>query len=288
MKIFPPNNDGNRETIPVLLTLILSALSALAGATNEIQVEALAAGGKIYTNAIITRANPAYAVVSYQDGLVQIPMSNMPAVYQAQFGYTPEKAAQFLDEQKRIQQKQRQAFLARQAALLALAGTNRPVRITAIIDETTYGGIPFCSADGINDGILVRNLPDSVRQFLARYRQLQADAADSQQQLDRLKATEPPPAKTAQQPRMGKTGATRDNYTGVTYLLPAPKPKDPVADWQNARQKAETRLDALNAELDEKTTNFDAYTTIMAHPSGEFYGTKPIWICTGIPAAAAK
>src|SRR5208282_2089554 len=129
MTIFPPNAGGNRKAFPVLLALILSALSALAGATNEIHVDALPAGGRIYTNATITRVTPAYAVVSCQDGIVQIPMSNMPAAYQTQFGYTPEKAAQFLEEQKQLQQKRRAAFMARQAALQAMAGTNRPVRI---------------------------------------------------------------------------------------------------------------------------------------------------------------
>jgi hypothetical protein len=286
MKSLPPRG-GNRETIPVLLALILAALAALAGDTNVIYIDALPAGGKIYTNATITRVTPAYAVVSYQDGLVQIPMSNMPAVYQAQFGYTPEKAAQFLDEQRRIQQKQRQAFLAWQAATRIPTGTNQPVRITAIVDENSNGGIPFCSADGITGGLLVKNLPDSVRQFLARYRQLQADIADCQHQLDNLKV---PPARTntAPQPHMGKTGATRNNATGVYYLLPAPKPNDPAAAWRNARQDAEDRLNALNAELDEKTTNYDRYATIMARPTGESFGRKPIWISTAPPAAAAR
>src|SRR4029077_20046084 len=137
MKIFSPIIGRNRGTIPILLTLILSALAALAADTNVIQIDALSAGGLIYTNAVITRVTPAYAVVDYQDGLVQIPLSNLPAIYQTRFGYSPEKAAQFLAAQKQRQQQQWHAdALARQAATRARTGTNRPVRITAIIDET--------------------------------------------------------------------------------------------------------------------------------------------------------
>lgn len=273
---------GNRETILVLFTLILSALSALAGTTNEIQIDALPAGGKIYTNAIITSVTPAYAVVNCQEGIVQIPMSNMPAVYQTRFGYTPEKAAQFLDQQKRIQQKQWQADLARQAAVQSLAGTNRPVRITAIIDENSFNGVPLCSAEGISDSILVNNLPDSVRQFLAGCRKLQADIADCEQQINNLKASEESAAKTVPQPQMGKNLFVEN---GAGYVIVrAPQKEDPAT----IRQNAEDRLKALNAELERETTNFNRSTTIMAHPSGVFYGSKPIWICVGVPAATAK
>lgn len=282
MKSLAQIRGGNRKTIPVLVALILSAVAALAGATNEMHIDALPAGGKIYTNATITHANPAYAVVSYQEGMVQIPMSNMPAAYQAQFGYTPEKAAQFLDEQKRIQKRRRAAFLARQAALQALAGTNRPVRIIAVFDDNTFGGFPLCAADGINDGILVENLPDSVRQFLTGYGQLKSDIADCEQQINRLKAPETSAAQPAPQPRMGKSTLV-GNGAGFVKVVPAQNDNTAAV-----RRNLEDRLNFLNAELALSTTNFDRYTTIMAHPSGQDYGGKPIWTCIGIPAAAAK
>jgi hypothetical protein len=286
MKIFTAIAGGNRNVVPILLVLILSALVARAVATNEIRVGALPAGGTIYTNATITRVTPAYVVVSCQEGMVQIPMSNMPAVYQAQFGYTPETAAQYLNEEKKMQKKRRAAVLAQQAAQQARSGTNRPVRITTTDDNPTFGGFSFCSVDVVKGGVLVENLPDSVRQFMADYRQLQADIADCEQQVNRFKATGPP-AKPAPKPQMGKNGAIRDNVTGIYYLLPAPKPIDPVADWQNAKQKAEDRLKTLNVRLAQATTNYNLYTTIIAHPSGQSYVGKPIWVCVGVPPAAA-
>jgi len=276
----------------VLFTLILPALAVLADDTNGIRVDALPAGGKIYTNAVIILANPAYAVVNYQGGIVQIPMSNMPAAYQVQSGYTPEKSAQFLNEQKQIQEKQRQALLAWQAATQARPGTNRPVRITAIIDETSNGGIPLCSADGISGGILVRNFPDAVRKFLADYRQLQADITDCEEQINRLKAAGPPPAQTAPQMQTGglvlNKAVTKDNFTQNYYILRPQKAADPVVTWRNTLRNAEDRLEALTAELDQKTADYNRCTTITAYPAGENFGPKPIWVCTAPPAAAAR
>ena len=281
--MFPKKSGGKKKMIPVLLALILSALSVLAGATNEIHIDALSAGGRIYTNATITRANPAYAVVNYQEGIVQIPMSDMPADYQAQFGYTPEKAAQFLDEEKQNQKKRLATLRAQQAASQALAGTNQLVRITAVADDSTFGGIPPCSADGISDVILVKNLPASIKQFLTGYRQLKADIAAAKQQLDRLKAAEPPPAKTAVQTGMGKKTFIGN---GAGYVKVGPPQNDNTATA--AKQDAKDRLKALNAELDQKTAQLDRNTTIIAHPSGETFGGKPIWICIGMPAAPAR
>ncbi len=282
MKVLSLINDSNRGTIPIVLALILSALSALSGDTNVVEIAALPAGGKIYTNAIITRVTPAYAVVSYQDGLVQIPLNELPSIYQTRFGYSPEKAAQFLAAQKQNQQKQWHAeALARQAAALARTGTNQPVRITAIIDETTFGGIPLCAADGHSDGLLVKNLPGSVRQFLMSYRQLQANVADCERQVNRLKAAEtPPPPKTTPKPLAGRPMMMGGSPAPVRTIAPPKK--------TTARQSAEDRLNALSAELDEQTTNFDHYAAIMAHPTGDFFGQKPIWICTAPPAGAAK
>ena len=268
--------------IPVLVALILSALSASAGSTNEMHMNVLPAGGKTYTNAIITRANAAYAVVSYQEGMVRIPMSNLPAAYQAQFGYTPERAAQFLSEENRIQKEGRRASaLARQAAAQALLGTNRLVRITAIIDETSNGGIPFCSAQGIPGGILIKNLPDSIRQFFAGYRQLQAEVAGCQQQINNLKVPATPPTNAVSKPRMGKSLMVGSG-AGFAWV------KTQTNNAAAVRQNAEDRLNELQAELDRQTANYDRCTTILAHPSGDFFGQKPIWICVGAPSAAAQ
>ena len=281
MKIFSHKHGGGWETIPALAALILSLLAALAGDTNAIHIDALPAGGNIYTNAIITRANPAYAVVSYQEGMVRIPMSNLPAAYQAQFGYTPERAAQFLSEENRIQKEGRRASaLARQAAAQARLGTNRLVRITAIIDETSNGDIPFCSAQGIPGGILIKNLPDSIRQFFAGYRQLQAEVTGCQQQINNLRVPSTPATNAVTKPHLGKSLMV-GNGAGFAWV------KTQTNNAAAVRRNAEDRLNELQAELDRQTANYDRCTTIVAHPSGDFFGQKPIWICVRGPSAAA-
>ena len=269
---------GNWKRFPILLAL---TLSTLARGADEIRVALLAAGGKNYTNAVITRVTPAYAVVSYQEGMAQIPMSNMPAAYQSQFGYTPEKARQFLDEEKEIQKNRRAAALAQRAALQAAAGSNRLVRITTIDDNPTYGGFPFCSVEGIKGGILIENFPDSVRQFMAGYRQLEAEITDCQRQVDNLKVLATSPAEPVK-PQMGKTLMVGN---GAGFVRASSPKRDDVAA---ARRNAEDRLKALNARLEQATTNYNLYTTIVAHPSGRAYVGKPIWICVGIPPAAIR
>jgi len=280
MNSSPPKHDGDRAMMAVFVTLILSTLAVLAEVANEPQIPALPAGGKIYTNAIITRVTPAYVVVNYQEGIVQIPMSDLPPAYQDQFGYTPEKAAQFLDQEKQNQKKERAAVLARQAVLEALAGTNRLIRITTVSSDLSYHSIPFCSADGIDGGILVENLPDSVRQFFTGYGQLQAEIANCHQQLDNIKVpdTNAPP----QPPQMGK-GLMVEN--GSSFASVGGPPKDNTAA---IRQNLEDRLSALNAQMAQATTNYNLYTTIIGRPTGELYGGKPIWICTGLPARGTR
>jgi len=260
--------------IPVLIALVLSTLAALAEATDGTVVAALPIGDKIYTNATFTRVTPAYAVVNSQQGVIQIPLSNLPAAYQTQFGYTPEKAAHFLDEEKQIQQKQRAAVLAQQAALQALAGTNRLLRITSVSDDPSFHSIPLCSTDGINGGILVENLPDSVKQFLSAYGQLQVDVAGCEQQLNNLK---PPPTNAAPQPSMGKSLLVENGANFVNISAP------PTDNTAAIRQNLEDRLNALNVQLAQATTNYNIYTTIIAYPSGQSYGGKPIWVYTGRP-----
>jgi hypothetical protein len=132
--------------------LLLAALSTF-GQTNEPVIDVLAAGGQFYTNAQITRVTPAYAVVSYNGGIVQLALSNLPAPYQEKYGYDPDKAARYLADKKQKLQEQRAALNARQAAynqaVASLAGTNRPVQVISILDELSNGGIPRCAVPDV-------------------------------------------------------------------------------------------------------------------------------------------
>lgn len=164
------------KTVPAILLLVALSTSAQ---TNEPVIGVLPAGGQFYTNARITRVTPAYAVVSYNGGIVQLALSNLPASYQEKYGYDPDQAARYLADKKQMLQERRATQNARQAAynqaVASLAGTNRPVQVISILDELSNGGIPRCAVPDVPDGILVKNLPDPVRNFLNRKKQLAAD-----------------------------------------------------------------------------------------------------------------
>ncbi len=276
MKVILGHKDRGGWTFAVLLVfMIFSAGRIRAGTSGEIYFDVLVAGGKAYTNATIIRGNPAYAVVAYQNGLARVAMSNLPALYQAQFGYTPEKAAEFLAEEDQAIKQRRAALVARQEAyrrsVAAAVGTNQPVQIMAILDETTYNGIPLCSVKGMDGGILVRNLPDSIRRFFADYRQVQVDIANCTAQIKDLDSK----AVTAQ----NITALVIQRGTDQDFINANAAEKRIYAD----RRNAEDRLVELNGRWEQMTANYDSLTTIMAYPSGESYGNKPIWISTGVP-----
>jgi putative endonuclease len=129
------------------------SLSRRAGIEPVIGV--LPAGGQFYTNARITSVTPAHAVVSFDGGIVQLALSNLPASCQKKYGYDPDKAAKYLAEEKQKLQERRAALMARQAAynqgVALLAGTNRPVQIVSILDEVSNGGIPRCAVSDVPD-----------------------------------------------------------------------------------------------------------------------------------------
>jgi hypothetical protein len=263
------------KTLFALILWGLCVVQIHAAGTNEIYVGVLEAGGTTYTNATIIRANPAYAIVTYQEGIVRVAMSNMPAVYQTKFGYSPEIAQQFLDVENQIQKERRAAVLAKQRAYQrsAAAQTSKiqPIQITAILDAKSNNGLPLCAVDGIKGGILVDNLPDTVASFLNYYRQIQSDINNSEQNLRDFDS------------RVIKSQNdivwAIERGTIPDYNLA----KSNQAKILSDRQDAQNQLIALNARFEQMKQDYDSFTTILAYPSGHFYGNKPMWICTGMP-----
>ena len=120
--------------------------SPRAGSTYEIPLDLLAVGGKVYTNTTLLRYNPAYAVVVFYDGFVRMAISNLPAGYQTQFGYAPDKAAQFLAEQALGKKKRRATLLAQQLANQRSDANT----IFGPVAPAPYAGFQFytCNAEG--------------------------------------------------------------------------------------------------------------------------------------------
>ena len=259
----------------ILAILLFVGLSTFAQ-TNEPVIGVLPAGGQFYTNAQITRVTPAYAVVSYDGGIVQLALSDLPVAYQKKYNYDPDTAARYLADEKQKAQERRAALAARQAAynqaVAALVGTNRPVQILSILDERSNKGIPLCSIPEAINGVLVNNLPDSVRNFLNRKYQL---TADINAYSDKVSAD--------------AAAAARAQAVAPTYSA-----MDPYSVDQQNNQHAQANLMALNVQKEQaelarmKSTLADldaqtpAQTTIMAFPTGQIYGNYPIWTCVGM------
>jgi hypothetical protein len=106
------------------LGFLLIGLAYCNGAdTNTIPF--LVVGEHTYTNAQIIRVNPLYVTLDSDSGFDWAYLSNMPAFFKEKYGYTPEKAAKFIPDQKeaaRVQlAKQRAAQLLAQQRAAQLA-----------------------------------------------------------------------------------------------------------------------------------------------------------------------
>lgn len=222
--------------------------------TNDIHLDVLLTAQGNFTNATIIRHNPAYAIVFYPygAGMVRVADSNLPPDLQKQFGYSPSNAAAFLESEKENATQAAKAYAAKRAAdrayVAALNGTNRIIRIASIDDETR---ITQCAAiiDGQNMEIFIRNLPQSVKDFVNNYNQLRADTLALGESVTNV--------------------ASRVLYLGAFSSFPS----------QSANQKTLNARDLLQMEKKEVPEK----TAVIAYPSSEFWGDQQVWVCTGVP-----
>ena len=261
---------------PLFLVYILIAPNAV-GQTNF--YELLPYGDITYTNALISETTPAYATVIYPGGVIQASWGNLPPSVQQQYHYSSNAAAEFLLEKQRVSVEMQAADAARRAAYeKSLAAANGPVRnlqILAVVDEDSNGGFPLCAigvADRTGDAavpgrLLVKNLPDEVKNFLRRRQQLKAEIAQLENQ---------PVSVTAR--------STLYNPDGSVDQANSQWAAQNAADSAYARavQDKHDRLDQLNRQLKELEDAQSAHTTIRAYPTGQTYGSYDIWMCSGM------
>ena len=244
--------------------------------TNEIHLDVLLTGQGNFTNASIIRHNPAYAVVDYPGGIINVADSNLPPDLQKQFGYSPANADSFLKQEKASQKAVYDQFAAQHAAaaayLASLNGTNRIIRITSIGDEIRILQVA-ATIDGRDQEILIRNLPSSVRDFVNRYNQLQANvpAFAEKVQYDTKAADR---ADTLASVVRGRdrgyeNWAVTRRYRAKLMVL-------------NAKDEGET-LQQMQDHLKQMTDDAPQLAAVIAYPSSEFYGTQQVWVCTGVP-----
>ena len=257
------------------LLLAFAALTVSAN-TNEIHLDVLLTAQGNFTNATIIRLNPAYAMVNYPGGILMIADSNLPPDLQKQFDYSPSNAAAFLVSEKEKKKQADAAYAKRRAADLAyiasFAGTNRVIRIASIDDETR---ITQCAAiiDGQNKEIFIRNLPQTVKDFVNSYNQLRADIlALGERVHNDAKAAERADA-------FAPVAAAGDAAYVNSAMAQRDRANQMALNVEDAADKLAEMQDNLKTMHDEATEK----TSVIAYPSSEFWGDQQVWVCTGVP-----
>jgi hypothetical protein len=266
----------NSDLMKVVCALaVLLVTLSLGAQTNEI-IPVLICADRSYTNAQITQATPAYAVVAYNDGSVQIALSNLPSEYQQKYGYDPAKAAKFLADKKQKEREARATMLARQAAyqqqLAALAGTNQPIRIISVNAFSAYLKCTVQTQNGVRD-VNLKNLPDSVRNFISQLNQQRNEVASYEVRVeDYTRAAK-------------KADAVAPTFAAgrPAYVNEAINQRKQANLMQVRAEEMKTQLTKMKANLaavEAETTN---RTTVIACPTGQTHEQLEVWTCVGLP-----
>lgn len=233
-----------------------------------------------FTNATISTVTPAYATITYDGGVVQVHLAELPELLREQYHYNSNTAAQYLADKKRKSDTARASLAAQQAAYArnqaALAGQAVYIQIAGILDETSNGGLPLCSAAIMAGGgggpivpprLLLKNMPQEVRDFWRDYSNLKNQIATYEAQ---------PIVVTANVPLYNSDG-TVDQYGSQLAAQSA------AADaLYEAKQAKQANLERMNKRLQDMDDSQFDHTTIIAYPTGETFGGYPIWQCNGL------
>ncbi|MBI3191431.1 MAG: hypothetical protein HYZ36_02115 [Pedosphaera parvula] len=146
------------------------ALCLILGGINQMvageSVNFTNSSGRVYTNAMVVRADPDGLVLRFQGGGAKIPFEQLPELLQVQYGYDPEKVRLFI-EAERLKREARQKEAARLAAerlnLEAAAARRQRVLATRMI---VMGPV----ARRISTGLLVDSYRDRLEAEPSGYR----------------------------------------------------------------------------------------------------------------------
>ncbi|HTY88010.1 MAG TPA: hypothetical protein VMB80_11135 [Candidatus Acidoferrum sp.] len=266
------------KVIAIILSIVGCAFAASAQ-TNEALIPILTAGTQSFTNARITHVTPAYAVVSYDGGIAQVALSNLPTAYQRQYDYDPTNAAKYLEDKKQEQLQARARLQAQRAAyqryVASLAGTNQPVRIVSINAEAPYLKCTAETKSGTRD-INLKNLPDPVRNFITRLNQLRGEVASFEDRVDDYtRAARHADALAPTTPILTTGGNSGDANSPVNQRAQANLMLNRAEDMQKQLVKMKEDLAAMESESVKNTT-------VLAYPTGQIYDQLEIWVCTGV------
>jgi hypothetical protein len=203
-----------------------------------------------YTNATIIRATLAYLVVTHNDGIAKVALTNLPSSLQQKYKYDPAKATAALaaDEKHRLDDIKTRAEQAKYIA--SLRGTNRVIRVKAVL------GSGVCQTSV--GQICITGLPPGVMNFFYQRAEQQAALTD-------LKNT---PA----------VGAPVNGVYDYQFELDNAR----TAALHEAQKLRKEKLDQLQDDLNSLNQTEGQETTIIAFPTGTMYGGIPLWHCVGV------
>jgi hypothetical protein len=277
-----------QKSIAVCLLVVAMGMpvwpaGAQTAGTNEIIPLLALTTGPNYTNAMIYRVTPAYAVVAYDGGLAKVALSNMPAAYQEKYRYDPAQAAAFLTDESRKQHASQAAETARQitaqAALVALRGTNQTIHVLAVLDDQ-FGYLKCrVATDSGSQTILLNNLPVPVKSFVSKLNQMRLDTEDFQ---DKVKM-DTRAAERADALVPNVNGGDRD------YVELVVRPQRIRANLMllDAKDEAET-LQEMESSLSSLELEASQKNAVVAFPTGQNYAGFDIWEAVGTNRGAGQ
>jgi hypothetical protein len=146
-----------------LIIIGLAAAIHVQADTNFFEI--LTCGGDTYTNATITQVTPAYVTLTYDGGVAQLPLRDLPENVQQQYHYNSNAAAQFRLEQKEKSRQLRAAEATRRTAAVRQAAdeaakaaqfARSPAGLDAEAKQMRQAGLMELSAK------LVEHFPEKV------------------------------------------------------------------------------------------------------------------------------
>jgi|ERR1017187_2109392 hypothetical protein len=230
----------------IALFLVGAALTVSA----QTNFDVLVCKNASYTNATIIRATLAYLVVTHNDGIAKVALTNLPNSLQQKYKYDPDKATAALAAEEKHRLDDIKARMEQVKYIASLRGTNRVIRVKAVL------GLGVCQTSV--GQICITGLPLDVGNFFYR-------RADLQAALTELKNT---PA----------VGAPVYGVYDYQFELDNAR-ADALHEAQKLRKE---KLEQLQDDLNSLNHTESQETTIIAFPTGTMYAGIPLWKCVGI------
>jgi hypothetical protein len=262
------------KTTLILTGLIVAALAASAQLATDITLTNLQ--GRVYSGITVDHTNNMGLVWTKPDGSEgMIKYKDLPPDQLARYRVSAKTVAAAIateDKNKKLLAQQQAAY----AKSLSATGAVQTIQVSAILDETSNGGIPLCSVEyggggGSSDNhpipsrLLLKNLPDGVRKYLNDYNRLKSD----------ITALEDQPITVTANSTVYNSDGSVDQYG--SQLASQSAADDAIYQAKEAKRD---KLELMNRRLDDlKDAQFER-TMIRAYPTGQTFGSYEIWACT--------